>query len=101
MKSLVQISAQYYENYNFENGGTPHWKPKGEQVFTLRADTDLFFYGEEMCIEAIKVMLARYNDSLNKFEYISHEIIFQEPMVLDEYLFENTFNQISATTNHN
>jgi hypothetical protein len=47
MKSLVQISAQYYENYNFENGGTPTWKPKGEQVFTLRADTDLFFYPQQ------------------------------------------------------
>jgi hypothetical protein len=100
MKSLVQISAQYYENYNFENGGTPNWKPKGEQVFTLRADTDLFFYGEEMCIEAIKTMIASKTDRLNKFEYISHEIIFQEPMVLDEDQFETTFNQISAATNH-
>jgi hypothetical protein len=45
-------------------------------------------------------MIASKTDRLNKFEYISHEIIFQEPMVLDEDQFETTFNQISASTNH-
>jgi hypothetical protein len=40
--SLVRITAQYYENYG--SSEAPHWKPKGGHEFSLRADSDLFFY---------------------------------------------------------
>ena len=95
MKTLVQITAQYYENYGFHNG-TESWKPKGSQVFNLYADSDLFFYGEEMCIEAIKLMLEQHCDRLNKFEYISHELVFAEPIELDGDKFESIFDMVSA-----
>jgi len=95
MKNLVQITAQYYENYGFHNG-TESWKSKGSQVFNLYADSDLFFYGEEMCVEAIKVMLEEHCDRLNRFEYISHELIFAEPMELDGDKFESIFDMVSA-----
>ena len=94
MKTLVQITAQYFENYNFFNGGTPRWKPKGGQVFSMHVDSDLFLYGEDTCVEAIKVMLEEQCDKLNKFEYISHEIIFSEPIVLDNDKFESIFDKI-------
>ena len=94
MKTLVQITAQYFENYNFFNGGTPNWKPKGGQVFNMYVDSDLFLYGEDTCIEAIKVMLEEQCDKLNKFEYISHELIFSEPIVLDNDKFESIFDKI-------
>ena len=94
MKTLVQITAQYFENYNFFDGGTPHWKPKGGQVFNMYVDSDLFFYTEDMCVEAIKVMLEEQCDKLNKFEYISHELIFSEPIVLDNDKFESIFDKI-------
>ena len=95
MKTLVQITAQYYENYGFYNG-TESWKPKGSQVFNLRADSDLFLYGEEMCVEAIKVMLEEHCDRLNRFEYISHELLFAEHMELDGDKFESIFDMVSA-----
>jgi hypothetical protein len=100
MKTLVQITAQYYENYGFYNG-TESWKPKGSQVFNLRADSDLFLYGEEMCVEAIKVMLEEHCDRLNRFEYISHELVFAEPMELDGDKFESIFDMVSAQFHQN
>jgi DNA-binding ferritin-like protein len=40
MKTLCQITAQYYENYS--DTETPHWKPKGGQVFNLMVDAHVF-----------------------------------------------------------
>lgn len=97
MTTLVQITAQYFENYNcFNVGATPNWKPKGGQVFNMYVDSDLFLYGKDICIEAIKVMLEEQCDRLNKFEYISHELIFAEPIVLNSDKFEGIFNMIAC-----
>ena len=82
MDNLVQITTQYYENYNDSGVGEPHWKPKGEQIFKMRADSDCFFYGEEIAIAAINSLLKEQSNSHNKFEYISHEVIFSEPIEL-------------------
>ena len=79
---LVHIRTQYYENYNDSGVGEPKWKPKGEQIFKLRADSDCFFYGETIAIAAIKSILEEHSNSHCKFEYISHEVIFTEPIEL-------------------
>ena len=94
MKTLVQITAQNFENNNCFSDFTPHWKPKGSQVFNMYVDTYLFLYYHDTCIEAIKVMLEEYCDNLNKFEYISYELIFSEPIVLDGDKFESILNKI-------
>lgn len=86
MKTLVQITAQYYENYAFGNddyNGVPSWKPKGGQVFNMRVDdTDDFLYAEEDCIAVIKQLLEEKSNEYCRFEYIEHEIIFHEPVEL-------------------
>ena len=38
MKSLVQITTQYFENYS--DIDTPFWKAKGVHKFNLLADSD-------------------------------------------------------------
>ena len=86
MKTLVQITAQYYENYAFGNDdydGVPSWKPKGEQIFKMYVDeTDDFLYAEEHCIEAIKQLLEGESNKFCRYEYVGYEIIFHEPIEL-------------------
>jgi hypothetical protein len=41
-------------------------------------------------------MLEQQCDRLNKFEYISHELVFTEPMELDGDKFESIFDMVSA-----
>ena len=91
--TLIQITAQYYENYS-ANPDSPSWKAKGGQVFTLKADSDDFFYGEESCIEAIKQMLDKQSNSHCRYEYNSHELIFSEPVQLSTEEFEATLKAI-------
>ena len=103
MKTLVQITAQYYENYAAHNsdwdGKREGWKAKGGQVFQIYADSDDFFYGEEDCIEAIKSLLKEQSNPYCKYEYVSHEIIFSEPITLEG--FEERLNQIFESKNVN
>lgn len=82
MKTLVHIHTQYYENYNFYDGGTPHWKPKGGHTFTMRVDDDLFLYEEDVCISAIKSLLQEESNNACRYEYVEHELIFSEPTEL-------------------
>lgn len=93
MKVLVQISAQYYENYAFFNGGES-WKPKGEQVFQMTVDDDYFLYNKEECVEAISKILEKQSSSACKFVYISHELVFHEPFTISEEDFESTIQSI-------
>jgi len=92
-KTLCQITAQRHENYGYHDG-TEHWKPKGGHVFHLKVDSDLFLYGENICIEAIKDMLKEESNTLERFEYVSHELIFHEPTELNEQVFEYKFHQL-------
>jgi len=80
--TLVHISTQYYENYNDSGVGEPKWKPKGEQIFQMRADSDCFLYGETIAIAAIKSLLEEHSNDHCKFIYVSHEVIFSEPIEL-------------------
>jgi hypothetical protein len=87
-RTLVQISTQIFENKSFYNGGNS-WKPKGELIFNLHAESDDFMYAEEKCIEAIKEMLKEESNDAERFEYVSHELIFNEPVELSWLKFEN------------
>lgn len=106
MKTLVQITAQYYENYALHNddyNGVPSWKPKGGQVFTMRIDdTDNFFYYKEECVAVIKELLQEESNNFCRYEYIEHEIIFHEPVELtgfDEKLEIMLAKKYSETSN--
>jgi hypothetical protein len=98
-ETLVNISTQRYENYNDSGEGKPYWKPKGEQIFTLRADSDCFFYGEDIAIAAIKSLLEEHSNDHFKFMYVSHEVIFSEPIELKgfEHRYE-TFVELAKAS---
>lgn len=87
-KTLVQITTQVWENKSFYNGGNS-WKPKGMQIFNLYADSDDFAYGEDKCVEAIKELLEEQSNEAERFDYVSHELIFHEPIELNWMKFEN------------
>ena len=84
--SLVRITAQYYENYG--SSESPYWKPKGGQEFSLRADSDSFFYCTEECVKAIKKMLAARSNDHVRYEYLEHEVVFDEPKAMSTEEFE-------------
>lgn len=85
-KTLVHITAQYSENYGTSEN--PHWKFKGGQLFSLYVDADDFLYGQEQCIKAIKTLLDKQSNSMCRFDYRSHELIFNDITALDTDLFE-------------
>ena len=84
MKSTVLVHTQYHENYNVGPegfGATPHWKPKGGHTFSIEMDTDILMYADN--VEQIFAQLVERQSTIaEKFEYISHEIQWQEPTVL-------------------
>jgi hypothetical protein len=85
MKNLVIITAQHEENYGFFNDVVvDNWKPKGEQKFTLNIDTEIFMYAKEQAIAAIKTLLASQSNNLDRYTYVSHELVFCEPIELSE-----------------
>jgi hypothetical protein len=96
MKTLVRIIAQYYENYSDSN--VPYWKPKMGQEFTLRVESDHFMYTQENAIESIKKLLAEQSDSHNRYEYVSHELVFFEPIALDAAKFETLIHAANEIT---
>ena len=96
-QNTVIISTQTFENYGTSEA--PHWKPKGEQTFKLITDTDSFLYGEDTCIKAIETLLVRQSNTLFRYEYRSHDIIFHEPVELDSTEFETELNNEFAKIN--
>ena len=91
----VRITAQYYENYNPDTTATPTWKPKFGHTFVLESDADLFFCDEDVCISAISKMLEEESNSYERFEYVSHEVIFHEETELSRDRFEALFNKMA------
>ena len=96
MKTTLQITAQYEENYGAHNwdgkGVCPeHWKNKGSQVFTLRVEPEYFWYAEEQFLNTIDYMLRKESNEYIRYNYVGHEFIFMELIELDSDYFENVF----------
>ena len=94
MNTLLQITAQVHENYGAhdwnEKGGCPQsWRAKGGQMFTLRVDSDNFLYADTECIKAINTLLARQSNDYVRYTYTAHELIFQEPIALNDDQFKS------------
>lgn len=86
----IRILTQSFENYNYENyPDSPIWKAKGTQEFFVDVD-DYFLYDEDLCIAAIKSLIAEKESALIKYQYISFEIVFSEPIKLTG--FEDRLN---------
>lgn len=96
MKSTIQITAQYEENYGAHNwdgkGICPeHWKPKGAQMFSLEIDLDYLWYAQEQCLSVFNTMLEKQSDCYGRYTYIDHEVIFNKPIELNSDDFEKLF----------
>ena len=89
-KTLCLITTQIYENYGAEIQGIYHdaWKKKGSFVFSLNIDFDYIMYSEEECIDTIKLLLEKKSSKLEKFEYISHQFVFNKIHELEDNFFE-------------
>jgi hypothetical protein len=72
---LVVVTAQYID----ENG-----KPKGGQIFKMRADADIFTYGNKD--EIVSIIQKMIDETMmkwsGKYQYIEHELVFNEPVDL-------------------
>ena len=82
MKIDIIISAQYWENYNWDNPTeSSRWKAKGEALLTINMESDDLYYCENP--EAIfnKMLEKHCNDSF-KYEYVSHKLHWETPTVL-------------------
>ena len=81
MNVTLLVRTQYLENYNVDPDGfgePPLWKPKGNHTFSMQIDSNILLYSDET--EAILTkMVEQHNSPVEKFEYISHEIEWQEP----------------------
>jgi len=89
MKTLIRVTAQYYENYAANNtdwdGKEEAWKPKGSQEFEFFADSDHFLYNADDCVKAIQSLLEDESGSFVRYEYIQHDIIFSEIFPLEGF----------------
>lgn len=85
----ILVHTQYYENYGFHEG-TEHWKPKGGHTFQIEMDADLLMYTDP--VEVFSKMVESQNSDLERFKYVDHEIVWQEPTLLgsqEDYIKTN------------
>jgi len=85
MQATIIINTQYYENYNVGPegfGATPHWKPKGPHQFQIEIHLSQITYSTDDVSKVFQALLDNHETIAEKFEYISHEIQWQEPTVL-------------------
>jgi hypothetical protein len=106
MKTTLQITTQYDENYgahdwNGEGECPQYWKNKGEQIFTLRVNPELFWYAEKLFLDTIAFMLEKESNEYIRYNYVGHEFIFMEPIELDSDYFENIFECLCVCESEN
>ena len=91
MKVNVLVNCQYFENYNVGPDGfntfgdkQPHWKPKGGHTFSFPIGVDTVTMVEPSKLkDAICSLVEKQNSVANRFEYIDHEIEWNEPDVIE------------------
>jgi hypothetical protein len=82
MNVTVLVSTQYYENYS--DTPIPYWKPKGGVDFSFPVDSDLVMYAPEGALEsALGRMVEAQSNGYARYEYLSHEVKFFQPVVVE------------------
>ena len=82
MMISILVSAQYYENYS--DSKNPYWKPKGGADFSFPVDSDLVMYAyKEDLKNALMKMVEEQGNEYSRYEYISHEVKFSDPIVVE------------------
>ena len=80
----IQVTAQYYENYNTSGEGVPYWKPKGGVDFLFPVESDLVTYAPLGVLEtALTKMVEAQSDSHSRYEYLEHEVKFGKPILVE------------------
>jgi len=54
-------------------------KPKGVITYTFVVDTFMLFSAEDSVVELVKKVLADLSNVDSRVEYLSHEVLFEEP----------------------
>lgn len=96
----VKITAQYFENYAYSDGGEPKWKPKGGQVFNLKMNSDHLYFDQHTLIEFFSAMLKNKSNDLCRYEYNTHEVEFSDPIELDAAEFEAEVEKMFPRKEH-
>jgi hypothetical protein len=96
--TLVNVTTQYYENYDYPHN-TTDWEPKGSFMFSIMVDFDYLMYSEAITLEAIKMLVADEGNARVKFEYISHEIVFNDIIKLAPNKFVDAFAKVIDSRN--
>jgi hypothetical protein len=83
MQVKIKVQTQYFENISLSS--VPCFKPRGGQEFIFPCNSD-FVMGVELneLVETIEVMLKNYSNAHYKYEYLSHDIEFHEPIILEK-----------------
>lgn len=91
MKTTIRITAQVYENKAWYEGGES-WRPKFGQEFVMEvAEGILMYTPESEIVKVLKEQIAQQSDDMMKYEYIEHDIVFQDTIQLDGTLFDEAF----------
>jgi hypothetical protein len=82
MMISILVSAQYYENYSDSN--KPYWKNTAGADFYFPVDSDLVMWidKEDLKVALMKMVEAQSNE-YSRYEYISHEFKFSDPIVVE------------------
>jgi len=98
-KVQVKILTQLEENYGFHEG-TVHWKPKGGLEFTTEVSDGLMMYGDTDIIKkSIQLLLDKESNDLERYTYVSHELVFHKPIVLKgsvDNVYDELYNQVEV-----
>jgi hypothetical protein len=82
MMISILVSAQYYENYS--DTETPYWKPKGGVDFSFPVDSELVMYVRREFLENVLIkMVEKQSNEYSRYEYLSHEVKFSNPIVVE------------------
>ena len=74
MKRTIQLFAQRYENYGYDEG-REYWKPKGGHVFEVEIDFDWLMYVEDEVRDGIFAeLVAKQSSDYEMFEYREFEL---------------------------
>ena len=83
MQVKIKVQTHYFENISLSS--VPCFKPRGCQAFMFHCNSDCVM-GVELneLVETIELMLKNYSNAHYKYEYMSHDIEFHEPIVIEK-----------------
>lgn len=85
MKIQIQVTCQYFENYNTDTINPPYWKCKMGHNFVFEIDMNDWFYDQENVKKWFtEVILPQHNNEMCKYEP-RHWEKFDQPEAVGMY----------------